>query len=90
MELSTWELLNLKTSTVLELPTRLYDEYSISPEFLQGALDKFLIQSVGQKALEDKYGIRPGKFLIATTKHYSWPKGGGKSYLPPFSVCRTL
>ncbi|KAK4245017.1 L-tyrosine decarboxylase [Corynascus novoguineensis] len=75
-DLSTWELLNLKPSTVLEIPTRLNDEYSISPSFLQDALREYLVQSKGQKVLEERYGIKPGKFLIGTTKHYSWPKGG--------------
>jgi glutamate/tyrosine decarboxylase-like PLP-dependent enzyme len=41
--------------------------------------------------LEEKYGIKPGKFLISATKHYSWPKGGGKSLLCLSSItyCRT-
>ncbi|SPO00097.1 uncharacterized protein DNG_02949 [Cephalotrichum gorgonifer] len=82
VKLSTWELLNLKPSTVLEIPTRLQAEYSISPSFLQDALMNYLVQSQGKQAIEAKYNIKPGRFLISATKHYSWPKGGGKSLLP--------
>lgn len=79
VELDTWELLNLKPSTVLELPTRLTDEYSITAQFLQDALKPYLIQSVGKDYLERCFGIeKSGKFFVSTTKHYSWPKGGGK------------
>lgn len=81
-ELSTWELLNLKPSTILDLPTRLATEYSISPVFLQTALNDYLIQTLGKEEVEKKFGIKKSpKFLISTTKHYSWPKGGGK-YAP--------
>ncbi|KAG6354646.1 hypothetical protein INS49_004664 [Diaporthe citri] len=76
-ELSTWELLNLKPSTILDLPTRLATECSISPAFLQTALNDYLIQTLGKDELEKRFGIKNSpKFLISTTKHYSWPKGG--------------
>ncbi|KAF3762117.1 pyridoxal-dependent decarboxylase conserved domain protein [Cryphonectria parasitica EP155] len=76
-ELSTWELLNLTPSTILDLPTRLATEHSISAAFLQTALNDFLIQTLGKDQLEKKFGIKKSpKFLISTTKHYSWPKGG--------------
>lgn len=79
VELDTWELLNLKPSTVLELSTRLTEEYSITAQFLQDALKPYLIQSVGKDYLERCFGIeKPGKFFVSTTKHYSWPKGGGE------------
>lgn len=79
VELDTWELLNLKPSTVLELSTRLTEEYSITAQFLQDALKPYLIQSVGKDSLERSFGIeKSGKFFVSTTKHYSWPKGGGK------------
>ncbi|KAM0513536.1 hypothetical protein ACHAPE_007800 [Trichoderma viride] len=80
VELDTWELLNLKPSTVLELSTRLTDEYSITAQFLQDALKPYLIQSVGKDYLERCFGIeKSGKFFVSTTKHYSWPKGGAIS-----------
>lgn len=80
-ELDTWELLNLKPSTVLELPTRLTNEYSITAQFLQDALKPYLIQTVGKDYLERCFDIETsGKFFLSTTKHYSWPKGGGKCH----------
>lgn len=79
VELDTWELLNLKPSTVLDLPTRLADEYSITAQFLQDALKPYLVQTVGKDYLERCFDIdKSGKFFVSTTKHYSWPKGGGK------------
>ncbi|KAK0701996.1 pyridoxal phosphate-dependent transferase [Lasiosphaeria miniovina] len=75
-DLSTWELLNLTPDTVLEIPTRLDKEYSISPAFLQSALRDYLAQTVGKDYLEKKFDIKPGKFFLSATKHYSWPKGG--------------
>ncbi|QYT03139.1 hypothetical protein H0G86_010106 [Trichoderma simmonsii] len=79
-ELDTWELLNLKPSTVLELPTRLTNEYSITAQFLQDALKPYLIQTVGKDYLERCFDIETsGKFFLSTTKHYSWPKGGAIS-----------
>jgi hypothetical protein len=64
---------------VLELSTRLTEEYSITAQFLQDALKPYLIQSVGKDYLERCFGVeKPGKFFVSTTKHYSWPKGGGE------------
>lgn len=81
VELDTWELLNLKPSTVLELPTRLTDEYSITAQFLQDALNPYLVQTVGKDYLERCFDIeKSGKFFVSTTKHYSWPKGGGECF----------
>ncbi|KAL7935760.1 pyridoxal phosphate-dependent transferase [Trichoderma chlorosporum] len=80
VELDTWELLNLKPSTILELPTRLTEEYSITAQFLQDALKPYLIQTVGKDNLERRFGIEnSGKVFLSTTKHYSWPKGGAIS-----------
>ena len=79
--LSTWELLNLKPSTVLNIPTQLLDQYGISAVFLAEALKPHLIQTKGKDALEKQFftNINPGRHYITTTKHYSWPKGGGKT-----------
>lgn len=78
-ELSTWELLNLKPTAILQIPTRLTSEYAISATFLQTALHDYLIQTVGKEYVDQKFGItKPAKFFVSATKHYSWPKGGGK------------
>ncbi|GES83006.1 PLP-dependent transferase [Rhizophagus clarus] len=73
---STWELLNLKPKTILDIPDRLSREYGISPEFMQNALSDFTIQTVGKEFLENEFGIEnPILYFASTTMHYSWPKG---------------
>ncbi|PHH66022.1 hypothetical protein CDD81_547 [Ophiocordyceps australis] len=74
--LSTWELLNLQPSTVLDISTRLGHEYGISSTYLQSALKPYLVQTVGLHALEKKFNMKSPKFFLSTTKHYSHPKGG--------------
>lgn len=70
---------------MLEIPTRLHGEYSISPSLLQEALKKYLVQSKGKKVLEKEYGIYLGWFPIST-KHSSCPMGGGKSRVSLSSI----
>lgn len=83
VKLSIWELLNLKPSTILDIPTRLGREYSISLAFLQTTLNDFLIQTLGKDELEKRFNIKKSpKFFISTTKHYSWPNSGGECYSP--------
>ncbi|CAG8599100.1 46_t:CDS:10, partial [Diversispora eburnea] len=75
-ECSTWELLNLKPTTVLDIPDQLYSEYGITPQFLQGSLKEYTIQTVGKDYLERKFNItEPSVYFASTTMHYSWPKG---------------
>jgi hypothetical protein len=50
--LHTWELLNLRVDAILEIPHRLYNEYQISPAFLDKVMAKYVIQTVGKDALE--------------------------------------
>ena len=81
-ELGTWELLNLKPSTVLDLSDRLYNDYGISSSFLSNVMNKYTIQSTGKDTLEQEFGItKPTQYMLANTRHYSWPKGAGQSYL---------
>ncbi|KAI1821208.1 pyridoxal-dependent decarboxylase domain-containing protein [Xylaria intraflava] len=75
VELSTWELLNLKPSDVLDLPDILLHDHGISNAFLSDVLNKFTIQSTGKDVLERAFGIKPCQYMLATTRHYSWPKG---------------
>ncbi|KAH6843410.1 pyridoxal-dependent decarboxylase domain protein [Chaetomium sp. MPI-CAGE-AT-0009] len=79
LKLTEEQLLNLTPATVLAIPTRLGKEYSITPGFLQDALNPYLIQSTGKDELEKVFKIKPGKFMVSATKHYSWPKGGAIS-----------
>ncbi|KAL8650131.1 MAG: hypothetical protein Q9226_005272, partial [Calogaya cf. arnoldii] len=76
-DLSTWELLNLKVPTVLEIPDRLSIEYGVSSKFLQDTMKEYGIQSVGLGPLEHQYNVdKPIQYMLASTRHYSWPKGG--------------
>lgn len=78
MDCSTWELLNLKPSTVLDIPDRLANEYGISQTALGAALKDYSIQTLGKDKLEEKFGVKkPAQFFVGATKHYSWPKGAG-------------
>ncbi|KAI1750214.1 pyridoxal-dependent decarboxylase domain-containing protein [Xylaria castorea] len=74
-ELSPWELLNLRPSIVLDLPDRLYQEHGISNDFLSSVMNKFTIQSTGKDILERTFDVKPCQYMLATTRHYSWPKG---------------
>ncbi|TGJ78751.1 hypothetical protein E0Z10_g10012 [Xylaria hypoxylon] len=74
-DLSTWELLNLKPSDILDLPDRLYEEHGISNAFLSEVMNKFTIQSTGKDTLEREFQVKPCQYMLATTRHYSWPKG---------------
>ncbi|KAJ3580316.1 hypothetical protein NPX13_g248 [Xylaria arbuscula] len=74
-ELSTWELLNLKPSDILDLPDRLYQEHGISNDFMSEIMKKFTVQSTGKDALERAYEVKPCQYMLANTRHYSWPKG---------------
>lgn len=77
-ELDVWELLNLKPATVLDLSDRLYKEYGISSSFLSDVMNKYTIQSTGKDTLENQFDItKPTQYMLATTRHYSWPKGAG-------------
>ncbi|KAF6815192.1 hypothetical protein CSOJ01_03644 [Colletotrichum sojae] len=77
VSLSQWELLNLKPSDILDIPDRLYQEHGISNAYLSDqVMNKFTIQSTGKDILEREFNIQnPCQYMLATTRHYSWPKG---------------
>lgn len=78
-DLTTWELLNLKPHAVLDIPDRLFQELGISNDFLSGVMNEFTIQSTGKDVLEKEFGIDlPCQYMLATSRHYSWPKSGGE------------
>jgi glutamate/tyrosine decarboxylase-like PLP-dependent enzyme len=73
--LSTWELQNLKTDDILEIPDRLYKEHGVSPAYLQKVMEKHGVQTVGKEKLEKAHFIEnPMKVIVSYTNHYSWPK----------------
>ncbi|KAI1269383.1 pyridoxal-dependent decarboxylase domain-containing protein [Xylariaceae sp. FL1019] len=73
--LTSWELLNLKPTDVLDLPDRLYQEHGISNSFLSEIMNEFTIQSTGKDCLEREFKVKPAQYMLANTRHYSWPKG---------------
>ncbi|OJD39925.1 pyridoxal-dependent decarboxylase domain protein [Diplodia corticola] len=76
-DLTTWELLNLKSETILDIPDRLNRDYSISSKYIEQILDDYGIQSRGKEALDRHFGIeKPAQYMLSNTRHYSWPKGG--------------
>ena len=77
-DLSTWELLNLKPKTILDIPERLYKQFYIAPEFLNDVIKKYGIQSTGKQVLEKEFDVPDIRYFLSNTKHYSWPKGAGK------------
>jgi hypothetical protein len=71
----TWELLNLSPAEVADIPTRLSEEYGISPNALAKLLEKFSIQSVGKEQLDADFMItKPAQYMISVANNYSWPK----------------
>ena len=79
MDCTSWELLNLKPTTVLNIPQALSDVYGISQTALAAAMKEYSIQTKGKDYLEKEFKIdKLAEFFVGTTKHYSWPKGAGE------------
>ncbi|TFK45661.1 pyridoxal-dependent decarboxylase domain protein [Heliocybe sulcata] len=76
---STWELVNLKPHTVLSLPEELMEQFGVSNDFLEGALNPYSVQTVGKDAFIQKYNLPQPAYFVSRTKHYSWPKGAAVS-----------
>ncbi|KAE8153195.1 PLP-dependent transferase [Aspergillus avenaceus] len=77
-ELTNWELLNLPSDLILNIPQQLYDRFGISGKFLETVIDNYNVQTAGRRALEEQYGITQEnsiQYFISKTRHYSWPKG---------------
>ncbi|KAI0746905.1 PLP-dependent transferase [Daedaleopsis nitida] len=83
-ELDPWELLNLPTDVVLDLPAQLYLQCRISATYIGAALKDYLVQETGKDVLmqmfeetfKDKwtFKLKQPQYLISATRHYSWPK----------------
>jgi hypothetical protein len=86
-DLTPWELLNIPPGVVLDIPDRLRKMYSITPQFLQTNLKKYLVQTVGkdsnifQKFNTDETKLNEMVYFVSAAKHYSWPKAAGKRSL---------
>jgi hypothetical protein len=78
IECDTWELLNLKPSTVLNIPQELYDSFGVSQTALGEAMEKYSVQSLGlDHFLRNMDPCKQPQLFVTTTRHYSWPKGAG-------------
>ncbi|KIJ42392.1 hypothetical protein M422DRAFT_48239 [Sphaerobolus stellatus SS14] len=74
-DLSNWELLNLRSHDILDIPHRLFDEYGITPTYLDNALKHYIIQATSKDSLQEKYSPgKPPHYMATSTRHYSWPK----------------
>ncbi|KAK4446994.1 pyridoxal phosphate-dependent transferase [Podospora aff. communis PSN243] len=69
-ELSTWELLNLKAKTILDIPEQLNRQFGITPAWLQEALNPYNIQTCGKDLLEQHFQMRqPAQYFVPSTRH---------------------
>jgi hypothetical protein len=84
-ELDLWELLNLKSSTILDIPGRLCEEYGISSTYLDDVMKDYIIQTISREPVDKVWGVdQPPQIFVAATKHYSWPKSAGEPIWPVF------
>ncbi|HLO85859.1 MAG TPA: pyridoxal-dependent decarboxylase [Nostocaceae cyanobacterium] len=77
IDLTTWELLNLKGDQILDLPNRLDKEYNIKSDDINEALAEYSIQNLGLIEFSRRYlgDINHSPvFFVPGTKHYSFPK----------------
>jgi hypothetical protein len=83
-DLTSWELLNIRPDVVLNIPDRLRQLYGITSQFLQVALEQYLVQSAGkdseifQEFNTDETKLNEMVYFISAAKHYSWPKAAGR------------
>lgn len=77
-DLQGWDLLNLRSEVILDLPNELNKQFGITSKFLESALNEFNIQTIGREVLEREFHVKnPIKYFVSKTRHYSWPKGVG-------------
>ena len=76
INLDIWTLLNLNIDAVLDLTVRMEKEYGIPSGVITGALDPYLIQSLGFDEFNKRYveNLPQPVVMGSSTKHYSWPK----------------
>ena len=70
-DLTIWELLDLKSKEILDIPEKLHGQYHISPTFLSTVMQDYGIQSAGKGVLEEEFGVGPMKYFVSTTRHCS-------------------
>ncbi|KAK1230099.1 hypothetical protein PQX77_006814 [Marasmius sp. AFHP31] len=73
-DLDVWELLNLKASTILDMPEQIQN-YGFSSEYLDEVMQQFIIQTISKQPVEKRWEMeRTPVYFVPSTKHYSWPK----------------
>lgn len=72
----TWTLLNMKADDILELPSRLVEEYGIPADIVTDAISAHSPQTTGLTDFSGQHmqGHPSPVFLVPGTKHYSFPK----------------
>jgi glutamate/tyrosine decarboxylase-like PLP-dependent enzyme len=77
IELSNWQILNLRIDDVLDLSPRLTSEYGIPLSTVTQALSGYSVQNLGIEELWRTWlpGIAVPIAFGPATMHYSWPKG---------------
>ena len=76
IQLSSWQLLNLKVDDVVALTKRIEDEYDIADDILNKALTNYSLQNLGYTEFYLRFlpqTLQPVIFA-PSTMHYSWPK----------------
>ncbi|NEQ96838.1 MAG: decarboxylase [Cyanothece sp. SIO2G6] len=77
--LSIWEILNLSVDEVLALFDRAVNEYSVSAEALNAAIDPCTLQNMGFMDFSAEFltdsTVGDGVVLVPASKHYSLTKG---------------
>ncbi|KAG8991834.1 hypothetical protein FRB93_002569 [Tulasnella sp. JGI-2019a] len=73
-DFTTWKLLNITPSNVLNIPTRLLTEYAVTLTFLQKTIKPCLIQTLEKASIEEEFDSKPMAYFASATMHYSWPK----------------
>jgi hypothetical protein len=81
-ECTTWELLNLVSEEILNLPSRICAQFSWSVEGFESVLRQYLVQSLGLDGLQRHFEEDVSCVIMASSvSHYSWLKGAGERWL---------
>ena len=91
LDCTNWDLLNLTSDAVLDLAPRLTAEYDLSADYVRKIMGNYIIQTITKDVLQKEFGIEHSpQMFVATTKHYSWPKGAGSSYYVKMKLVMSL
>lgn len=93
IELTVWQLLNLKADDILGLPARIESECGIDSTALSDAVSKYSLQDLGIQKFAKNFlsDVPEPLFFVPGSKHYSFPKaaallGMGASHMQDVDV----